>query len=174
MSKKSKNKSGHTSTYFMLAQKKLWWKDIFCDLCKKDKSGVLQKAFVRDMFLSFLHRSRKMSFHNEFFYANTKNVDAYLNFFSEIFDILKKNKNVLPNGYSCTHEPKRRLRIWIFKHYTYRTIMLTYSMLQYFPILLWLEPWSASYIGWFSCNDCLDLHVHIFNIQQCYHCLFIL
>ena len=86
MSKNFKNKSGHTSTYFMLAQKNPQWKDIFCDLYKKDKSGLLQKAFVRNMFLFFLHRSQKMSFHSEIFCANTKNVDAYPKFFSEFFD----------------------------------------------------------------------------------------
>ena len=86
MSKNSKNKSGHTSTYFMLAQKNPRWKDIFCDLYKKDKSELLQKAFVQDMFLSFLQRSHKLFFHSEFFCANTKNVDAYPNFFPEFFD----------------------------------------------------------------------------------------
>ena len=49
-----------------------------------------------------------MSFHSDFFCANTKTVDAYPEKNSEFFDTLKK-KMFYPSGCSCTHEPKRRL-----------------------------------------------------------------
>ena len=73
----------------MLAQKNPRWKNIFCDLYKKDKSGLVQKAFVRDMFLSFLHRSHKMFFHSEM-------LMHIRIFFRNFLTHKEKTKNVLP------------------------------------------------------------------------------
>ena len=89
VSKNSEKKFGYASTFFVLAQKISLWKDIFYDLCKKDKNMSRTKAFCSVPDLSFLHRSQKMSFYRGFFCANMKYMQVCPDLFLEFFDIWK-------------------------------------------------------------------------------------
>ena len=122
------------STYFVLAQKISLWKNILCDLCKKDKNMSRTKAFCSNPDLSFLYRSQKMSFHRGFFCANMKYVEVCPDLFLEFFDIWKMvfwavgaaapmTRNGFPvvpfafhNSYLSTHKPCVFWScVWIFE-----------------------------------------------------------
>ena len=83
----------YTSRHFVLVQKISWWKDIFCELCKKDKFGQYKMTLYGTCFCLFCTDHKKWLFTAKLFVL-TQNFLMYIRFFLRIFWHIEKFLNL--------------------------------------------------------------------------------
>jgi hypothetical protein len=72
----------------MFEHKKLWVKDIFFGLCKKDKK-ILLRYFEAPKIALFLHKSHRILFFREILCADIECPDVHPEFFFIFFGVFK-------------------------------------------------------------------------------------